>query len=291
MKFTRHAIAFALSLSLASLVQAAPPTEKVIEGAGGAKLLFSDWSVEENGWHKVQWQGTDGRGFRVYPHEFARDAIDGSASAVSPDGRFVMLYRLRQSGRQFTPPTLRCDMVSMDTGCVLATRLGEYCTGSWDKGAWLPEYKGPWPTTLQTLSPKKVAGLLQDSDNREIPKRHEVLAEEVYMGLDSYMACHAPKDNVPAYNDMGYLIGDDWNPNLVLRIYRAIEPFADGRRVLQLNIADILWAFGSSREAGLYYERYRQQMREAGAAQKIPSRVQLRLDAIPAADPEREAGG
>ena len=91
MKFTRHAIAFALSLSLASLVQAAPPTEKVIEGAGGAKLLFSDWSVEENGWHKVQWQGTDGRGFRVYPHEFARDAIDGSASAVSPDGRFVML--------------------------------------------------------------------------------------------------------------------------------------------------------------------------------------------------------
>ena len=79
--------------------------------------------AEENGWHAVQWQGANGKSFTLYPHEFARDAIDGDASAVSPDGRFVMLYRLRQSGRQVTPPTLRCDMVAMDTGCVMATRL------------------------------------------------------------------------------------------------------------------------------------------------------------------------
>lgn len=287
MKRTCHAIAFALSLSLGGIVNAAPPTEKTIEGADGTKLLFSEWSVEENGFHNVQWQRADGQGFTLYPHTFARDALDGSASTLSPDGRFVMLHRLRQSGRQFTPPTLRCDMVSMQTGCVLATRLGEYCIGNWDNGAWQVDYKGPWPTVLQTVKPAKVAGLLQDSENREIPKRQEVLAEEVYMGLDSYMACHPPKDNVPGYNDMGYLIGDDWNPGLVLRIYRAIEPFADGRRVLQLNIADILWAFGKSHEAGAYYERYRQQMRESGATQKIPSRVQLRLDAVPAADPER----
>lgn len=287
MKHTRHAIAFALSLSLGGMAMAAPPTEKTLEGAGGTRLLFSDWSVEENGWHKVQWQRADGQGFTLYSHEFARDALDGDPSAVSPDGRLVMLHRLRQSGRQFTPPTLRCDMVSMETGCVLATRLGEYCIGQWDNGTWQVDYKGPWPTVLQTLKPAKVAGLLQDSENREIPRRHAVLAEEVYMGLDSYMACHPAKDNVPGYNDMGYLIGDDWYPALVLRIYRAIEPFSEGRRVLQLNIADILWAFGNSREAGQYYARYQQQMRESGAAQKIPSRVQLRLDALPAAAEEK----
>lgn len=287
MKRTPSAIAFALSLWLGGVANAAAPTEKIIEGAGGSKLTFSNWSTEENGWHAVQWQGADGKGFTLYPHEFARDAVDGDSKSVSPDGHFVMLYRLRQSGRQFTPPTLRCDMVSMDTGCVLATRLAEYCVGSWTTGAWQPEGKVRWETRLQTLRPAKVAGLLQNSENREMSQRKAVLAEEVYMGLDSYMACHPPKDNVPGYNDMGYLIGDDWWPSLVLRIYRAIEPFADGRRVLQLNIADILWAFGNSREAGAYYARYRQQMLEAGAAQKIPPRVQLRLDAVPAADPDR----
>lgn len=287
MKRTPHAVALALSLSLAGTAHAAVPAEKTIEGAGGAKLSFSKWSAEENGWHAVQWQGANGKSFTLYPHEFARDAIDGDASAVSPDGRFVMLYRLRQSGRQFTPPTLRCDMVAMDTGCVMATRLAQYCVGRWQNGAWQPENKLPWATKLETLKPAKVAGLLHSSENREIPARHAVLAEEVYMGLDSYMACHAPQDNVPGYNDMGYLIGDDWNPNLMLRIYRAIEPFAQGRRALQLNIADILWGYGNSREAGPYYARYRQQMLEAGAAQKIPSRVQLRLDAVPAADPSR----
>jgi len=196
---------------------------------------------------------------------------------LSPDKKFLLATAVEygvvigENGEEIATSQGHCDVISMETGCVLAESYERFCEGKWVGKQWVSEEGEVLNPVLVTKSPKD---LLENASSIEpAQSRAESIEWSLsFLSPESYMACHPPAQNVQAYNDLGFYLAEGGNDELALKFYRGVE--AVGKRtVLMLNMADSLWRLDRQEEAQRYYREYRDAMSAADKAQKIPQRV------------------
>ena len=214
---------------------------------------------------------------KTFPLFSADVGADGHPDWLSPDKKTLLLDPVvfgmlsLENGEEKLESQQHCDVISMETGCVLSQPVARFCYGKWEGNRWTSGEEDAPDLVMQTPSPKD---LLKQVSNIEMPQsRVEELAFNLRtISPDSYMACHPPARDVQAFNDLGFHLAEGGNDELALKFYRGVE--AVGKRtVLMLNIADSLWRLDRKDEAQRYYNQYRDAMSADGKTQKIPQRV------------------
>ncbi|WP_143505293.1 type IV pilus biogenesis/stability protein PilW [Pseudomonas sp. ICMP 460] len=253
-------------------------------GANGAKLKFSGWRAESSVWQQVSYENSNTR-FSIYDPFLSNDIGVGagiSSDALAPDRSLVVLQRsvfgVLNDGEQIsTTEKNYCDMISLQSGCVLLTRPAQFCSGSWKVGEWITDAGEIVKPELEIISPQDlVKSVINIADKTS---RKEAIKSEMFMGAQSYMACFSPAKNVQAMNDIGFYLAKAGDDVTALQIYKGVE-VAGKRTVLMLNIADSLWNTGRKVEAKEYYDRYLEYLSVKGGLTKVPARVIDRLASI-----------
>lgn len=246
-----------------------------IVGIGGHTVTFraTKWTtpgVES----ATAWFTANGKTFPLFGADIG---ADGHSYMLSPDKKTLLLDPVifgmlsDENQEEKLVSQQHCDVISMETGCVLAERSARFCVGKWAGNSWISEEGEVLEPILETRTPKD---LLKNVTTTEPAQSR---AESLEWGLnflspESYMACHPPAQNVQAYNDLGFYLAEGGRDELALKFYRGVE--AVGKRtVLMLNMADSLWRLNKQDEAQRYYREYGDAMSAAGKAHKIPQRV------------------
>jgi hypothetical protein len=246
-----------------------------IVGIGGHTVTFraTKWTmpgVES----ATAWFTANGKTFPLFGADIG---ADGHSYMLSPDKKTLLLDPVvfgmlsDENQEEKLVSQQHCDVISMETGCVLAERSARFCVGKWAGNSWISEEGEVLQPILETRTPKD---LLKNVTTTEPAQSR---AESLEWGLnflspESYMACHPPAQNVQTYNDLGFYLAEGGRDELALKFYRGVE--AVGKRtVLMLNMADSLWRLNKQDEAQRYYREYGEAMAAAGKAQKIPQRV------------------
>lgn len=245
-----------------------------IVGVGGHTVTFraTEWTmpgVES----ATAWFTANGKTFPLFSIDVG---ADGHSGWLSPDKKTLLLDPVSfgmlsvESGEEKLVSQQHCDVISMETGCVLAERSASFCVGKWVGNQWVSNDGEVFNPVLETKPPKD---LLRHVVDEPAQSRAESIEWSLsFLSPESYMACHPPVRNVQAFNDLGFYLAEGGNDTLALKFYRGVE--AVGKRtVLMLNIADSLWRLGRKDEAQRYYSQYRDAMSTDGKAQKIPQRV------------------
>ncbi|MGY2443190.1 tetratricopeptide repeat protein [Pseudomonas sp. SDO52101_S400] len=195
---------------------------------------------------------------------------------LSPDRKTLLVNQTMYgmlsdgSGEDSFQSRSYCDVISMETGCVLLQRDDQFCAGKWVGNSWTTDEGEVLKPEMETPSPQALLKTLSNIESAQY--RASEIEWSLIMGADSYMACHPPARNVQGLNDLGFFLAEGGNDALALKFYRGVE--AVGKRtVLMLNIADSLWRLDRKDEAQRYYSQYRDAMSADGKAQKIPQRV------------------
>ncbi|GGK11029.1 hypothetical protein SAMN04490189_2576 [Pseudomonas koreensis] len=195
---------------------------------------------------------------------------------LSPDKKTLLVNQTMYgmlsdgSGEDSFQSRSHCDVISMETGCVLLQRDDQFCAGKWVGNSWTTDEGEVLKPEMETPSPQALLKTLSNIESAQY--RASEIEWSLVMGADSYMACHPPARNVQGLNDLGFYLAEGGNDALALKLYRGVE--AVGKRtVLMLNIADSLWRLDRKDEAQRYYSQYRDAMSADGKAQKIPQRV------------------
>jgi hypothetical protein len=246
-----------------------------IVGVGGHTVTFraTKWTmpgVES----ETAWFTANGKNFPLFGFDVG---ADGHSGWLSPDKKTLLLDPVSfgmlsvESGEEKLVSQQHCDVISMETGCVLAERSASFCVGKWVGNQWVSADGQVLNPALETQSPKDL--LKHVSGIEPAQSRAESIEWSLsFLSPESYMACHPPARNVQAFNDLGFYLAEGGNDELALKFYRGVE--AVGKRtVLMLNIADSLWRLGRKDEAQRYYSQYHDAMSADGKAQKIPQRV------------------
>ena len=214
---------------------------------------------------------------KTFPLFSADVGADGHSDWLSPDKKTLLLDPVvfgmlsDENQEEKLVSQQHCDVISMETGCVLAERSPRFCLGKWVGNQWFSEDGEVLTPIMETESPKE--WLKYISTIKAAHSRAESIESNLnFLSPESYMACHPPAQNVQAYNDLGFYLAEGSRDELALKFYRGVE--AVGKRtVLMLNIADSLWRLDRKEEAQRYYREYRDVMSADGKAQKIPQRV------------------
>lgn len=246
-----------------------------IVGVGGHTVTFraTEWTmpgVES----ATAWFTANGKTFPLFGPDIGADA---HPDLLSPDKKTLLLDPVSfgmlsvESGEEKLVSQQHCDVISMETGCVLAERSASFCVGKWVGNQWVSNDGEVFNPVLETKPPKDLLRHVVDIEPAQ--SRAESIEWSLsFLSPESYMACHPPARNVQAFNDLGFYLAQGGNDELALKFYRGVE--AVGKRtVLMLNIADSLWRLGRKDEAQRYYSQYRDAMSADGKAQKIPQRV------------------
>ncbi|MFW9079795.1 tetratricopeptide repeat protein [Pseudomonas sp. P2757] len=220
------------------------------------------------------WFTANGKTFPLFGPDVG---ADGHSNMLSPDKKTLLLDPVifgmlsEEDGKETLQSQQHCDVISMETGCVLAERSAYFCVGKWVSNQWVSADGDVLSPTLETVSPKDL--LKQVSNIEPAQSRAQSIEGSLdFLSPESYMACHPPAQNVQAYNDLGFYLAEGGRDELALKFYRGVE--AVGKRtVLMLNIADSLWRLNRKDEAQRYYRKYGEAMVAAGKTQKIPQRV------------------
>ena len=224
------------------------------------------------------WFTANGKTFPLFGSDVG---ADGHSDWLSPDKKTLLLDPVSfgmlsvESGEEKLVSQQHCDVISMETGCVLAERSASFCVGKWVGNQWVSADGQVLNPALETQSPK---GLLKHVSGIESAQsRAESIEWSLsFLSPESYMACHPPAQNVQAFNDLGFYLAEGGNDEFALKFYRGVE--AVGKRtVLVLNMADSLWRLNRKDEAQRYYREYGEAMTAAAKAQKIPQRVAERF--------------
>ncbi|MFJ2482510.1 type IV pilus biogenesis/stability protein PilW [Pseudomonas sp. NPDC087598] len=220
------------------------------------------------------WFTANGKTFPVFSADVG---ADGHSDWLSPDKKTLLLDPVvfgmlsDENQEEKLVSQQHCDVISMETGCVLAERSPRFCLGKWVGNQWFSDDGEVLTPTLETQSPKdwlKYISTIKTAQSRA----DSIEGSLDFLSPESYMACHPPAQNVQAYNDLGFYLAEGGRDELALKFYRGVE--AVGKRtVLMLNIADSLWRLNKKDEAQRYYREYGEAMAAAGKAQKIPRRV------------------
>jgi len=214
---------------------------------------------------------------KTFPLFSADVGADGHPDWLSPDKKTLLLDPVvfgmlsDENQEEKLVSQQHCDVISMETGCVLAERSPRFCLGKWVGNQWFSEDGEVLTPILETESPKewlKYISTIKAAQSRA----DSIESSLTFLSPESYMACHPPAQNVQAYNDLGFYLAEGGRDELALKFYRGVE--AVGKRtVLMLNMADSLWRLDRQEEAQRYYREYRDAKSADGKAQKIPQRV------------------
>lgn len=214
---------------------------------------------------------------KAFPLFHADIGTQADPEGLSPDKKILLAVAVEygvvigENGEEIAASQGHCDVISMETGCVLAERSERFCVGKWAGSRWVSEEGEVLQPTLETKSPKDL--LKNVTTTEPAQSRAESLEWSMsFLSAESYMACHPPAQNIQVYNDLGFYLAEGGKDELALKFYRGVE--AVGKRtVLMLNMADSLWRLNRKGEAQRYYREYGEAMAAAGKAQKIPQRV------------------
>lgn len=251
-----------------------------IIGVGGHILTLKDktWSrpVPESA---IASFTANGKTFPLYVSDVGTETHD---SWLSPDKKTLLLLQtlygvvIGQEGEEIPTEETGCDVISMETGCVLRQHAAPFCYGEWEGNRWTAGEGEVLDRVMKTPSPRDL--LKQVSSIEPTQSRVEALEWSLRtISPDAYMACHPPARNVQDFNDLGFYLAEGGNDELALAFYRGVEAVSK-RTVLMLNMADSLWRLGRKDEAQRYYRQYRDAMSAEGKAQKIPQRVTARSE-------------
>lgn len=261
-----------LLFSIGSFCNAA---DSSLTGDDGTALKFSTWDQNAAVWKRATFTKMNSS-YDLYETGVESSIGVGiNSDSLSPNRKYAMVQRTvfgELSKGQDVEATENnyCDMVSMDTGCVLLSRPAEACSGSWKDGNWLADGGEVIAPKLETISPgnliKSVATIANAS------AKGLAVKAQLFMGPDSFMSCYPAPKNVQALNDVGFYLAQAGDDSSALKIYRGIEVVGK-RTVLMLNIADSLWNLKKTSEAAQYYKKYSDAMIAEGKAGKVPARV------------------
>ncbi|WP_122447470.1 MULTISPECIES: tetratricopeptide repeat protein [Pseudomonas syringae group] len=247
----------------------------ILNGAGDSRLNFSSWDEKSAVWKIVDFK-KENLNFSLYNN--APDSSIGlgvNSDSMSSDGRYALVQRtifgkLYDSEQVTETEKNYCDMVEMNSGCVLLSRSAEVCSGSWKGSIWSADGGEIVKPKLETINPQKLIESI--STVRGSTLRADAIKEQMFMGVDSYASCYSGVENVQALNDLGFYLAQGGDDSGALRMYRRVESVGE-RTVLFLNIADSLWNTGKTSEAVKYYKKYADSMNASGKSNKVPSRV------------------
>ncbi|MDI2592785.1 tetratricopeptide repeat protein [Pseudomonas sp. 681] len=248
-------------------------------GVSGAALKFSSWDQDAAVWKHATFSKND-QGFSLYEEEPSSSVGLGiNSDSLAPSKEYALIQRTvfgELNNKQQVEATEKsyCDMVSMDTGCVLLSRPAEACSGSWKGENWKTDEGEIINPKLETISPKELVKSV--ATIADISSKAFAIRGQLFMGAESYMSCYPAAKNVQALNDLGFYLAQAGDDSFALRIYRGIEVVGN-RTVLMLNIADSLWNLKKTSEAIEYYNKYSDSMTAEGKAAKVPVRVVERV--------------
>jgi hypothetical protein len=244
-----------------------------IIGIDGHTLTLSAWSTSIVTSATASFTA-NGKTFPLYVSDIG---VDTDSDWLSPDKKTLLVnravYGVVSGSDGVGIPTQRtyCDVISMETGCVLLQRDARFCSGKWVGNRWTSDDGEVLKPDMETLSPQAL--LRQVSGMQHAQSRADSIEWNLlFMSADAYMACHSPARNVQALNDLGFFLAEGGNDALALAFYRGVETVGK-RTVLMLNMADSLWRLNRKDEAQRYYSEYGESMKTAGKAQRIQPRV------------------
>jgi len=220
------------------------------------------------------WFTANGKTFPLFGSDVG---AEGHSDWLSPDKKTLLLDPVSfgmlsvENDEEKLVSQQHCDVISMETGCVLAERSASFCVGKWVGNQWVSNDGEVFNPALETKPPKDLLRHVVDIELAQ--SRAESIEWSLsFLSPESYMACHPPAQNVQAFNDLGFYLAEGGNDEFALKFYRGVE--AVGKRtVSMLNMADSLWRLDRKEEARRYYSEYREAMSAAGKIQKIPQRV------------------
>ncbi|WP_414932554.1 hypothetical protein [Vibrio europaeus] len=136
--------------------------------------------------------------FPIYPQNTSVivEGYDDTFS-YSPDRKYILIQKkevksfIDQNGNETKSVRNSCDIVLVDTGCVISTNDGEVCGANWVNEHDILTSTGKYyiPITTEQLPPKEMSAEL-DYSNLEF-------------SLPSYMACYPPsKNNLNDYKEI-----------------------------------------------------------------------------------------
>ncbi|WP_046236932.1 tetratricopeptide repeat protein [Pseudomonas syringae pv. coryli] len=283
--FNREIMAVTLSLSCSMLCHADTDPVDII-GIGGSALHFSHFNEKFGGWSHVEYTSPTHRFFLYAPPDGIGDSgvsvVAGSDnSMVSPDQKNVLIQRTMlgyvedPQGNRIISEQTYCDAIALETGCARNLGSAIQCDGEWVGNAWKDTTGRLIDFSKPGTSPQEVRN--QASTLSSAKSRALSLSDTLFMGVPSYMACYPVKENIAAYNDLGFYFAEGGEHLWAMQVYEKLLDLAQERIPLQLNIADSLWALGQRNDAKSHYAIYRDAMLKKGSVNKIPNRVQLRL--------------
>ncbi|WP_259644876.1 type IV pilus biogenesis/stability protein PilW [Pseudomonas cichorii] len=249
-----------------------------LSGIGGATLNFSSWDNSSGTWKQAVFIKNN-LNVTLYDMASASTGFGKNSTSLSPDKNYALIQRtvfgeLSDGQKVTTTEKSYCDMISMESGCVLLSRPAEVCSGSWKDSSWATDAGEIVTPKLEAITPKDL--LKSTSAIEDVKDRALAIREHIFMGVGSYMGCYPPAKNLQALNDLGFYLAQAGDDTSALKIYRGIE--AVGKRaVLMLNIADSLWSLKRTSEAVEYYKQYVEAMSADGKGAKVPVRVSERI--------------
>ncbi|RMO18236.1 hypothetical protein ALQ47_00001 [Pseudomonas cichorii] len=262
--------------SLAAVSAICHSTEITLIGLEDSTLTLGLWNKDHAAWEEARFIKNHSE-FSLYNN--ASIGLNVSSTSTSPDKKYVFIQRtvfgeLNDSQQITNTEKSYCDMVAMDSGCVLLSRPAEACSGNWKNGNWSTDGGEVITPRLETVTPKDLIKSI--STIGDVASRAIAIKDQIFMGTGSYMSCYSPAKNAQALNDLGFYLAEAGDHASALKIYRGVESVGK-RTVLMLNIADSLWSMKKSSEAIDYYKQYAESMSDAGKSAKIPKRVAERI--------------
>ncbi|MEG2797090.1 MAG: tetratricopeptide repeat protein, partial [Pseudomonas sp.] len=132
--------------------------EMRVTGVGGHALTLQPKSWPAYGVTSTTASFTaNGKTFPLYGPDTAVEVLSG---ALSPDRKTLLvsqaMFAMLSDGSGEDTPTSRshCDVISMETGCVLLQRDDQFCSGEWVGDRWKPSGGEALKPELETPSPQ-----------------------------------------------------------------------------------------------------------------------------------------
>jgi len=248
--------------------------------SNGASIQFSSWDQERAIWRRAAFS-KGGLNFDLYESASGSSVGFGvNPNSLSPSKKYALIQRtifgeLDDGQQVVNTEKSYCDMISVDTSCVLLSRSAEACSGSWEGDSWSIYGGGVITPALETLPPEELSVSVAAISNSL--HKADAVKGEMFMGVDSYLSCYPAEKNIKALNDLGFYLAQAGDDSSALKIYRDIEVVGE-RIVLMLNIADSLWRLKRNSEAAEYYKKYAVFMSAEKKDAKIPKRVFERVE-------------
>ncbi|MCG9677829.1 hypothetical protein [Vibrio sp. Isolate24] len=168
-------------------------------------FLYAETFEFKNG--NIEFTSYHGDKFYIYPKE-NRFIVDNYSDSISksPDNKYIIVQKtltntyVDEDGNESEDKEGYCDIVKLDSGCVIGTYSGEICGANWSKNNKILTSSGEVtiPNHSEQLPPKE---MLTDIDYQDID-----------FSIESYMACYPlTNDNKSSYIEISHKLLNKYN--------------------------------------------------------------------------------